>query len=109
MRTILTSSHHERWREEKVRTEPHSPYYLHPSEGPGAMITVVLFDEKNYDLWERAIRTALKAKNKLGFIDRTLVRPTIKDGDEFFGTDAWDMRTTCYVHGCLMSSTQNCA
>ena len=42
--------------------EPHSRYYLHPSEGPGVLITAVVFDGKNYDLWERAVRTALKAK-----------------------------------------------
>ena len=24
--------------------EPHSPYYLHPSDGPGVMTTVVVFD-----------------------------------------------------------------
>lgn len=47
--------------------EPHSPYVLHPSEGPGVKITAE--DGKNYDLWENAVRIALKAKNKLGFID----------------------------------------
>jgi len=36
----------------KFVIEPHSPYYLHPSEGSGVMITAVVFDGKNYDLWE---------------------------------------------------------
>ena len=31
---------------------------------------VIKFDGKNYDLWEQGIRTALKANNKLGFVDR---------------------------------------
>lgn len=44
--------------------EPHSPYYLHPSEGPSVMIAAVVFDGKNYDLWEKAVKAALKAKNK---------------------------------------------
>ena len=70
--------------------EPHSPYY-HPSEGPGMMITAVTFDKKNYDLWERAVRTALRSKNKLGFIDGTLTRPKAKGGEDFSETDAWDM------------------
>ena len=56
--------------------EPHSPYYLHPSEGPSVLITAVMFDGKNYNLWEKAIHIALKAKNKLRFIDGTLQRPT---------------------------------
>ena len=71
--------------------EPHSPYYLHPSDGPGVMITAAVFDGKNYDMWERAVRTALKAKNKLGFIDGTLPRPKQKKGEEFSEADAWDM------------------
>jgi len=33
--------------------EPHSSYYLHPSEGPGMLITAVVFDGKNYDLWKK--------------------------------------------------------
>ena len=55
------------------------------------MITAVVFDGKNYDLWERAVRTALKAKNKIVFIDGTLTRPTPKENEEFSEADAWDM------------------
>ena len=51
----------------------------------------VIFNGKNYDLWERAVRTALKAKNKLCFIDGTLTRPTPKGDEGFSETDAWDM------------------
>ena len=46
--------------------EPYSPYYLHPSEGPGALIMAVVFDGKNYDLWEKAVWTVLKARTNLG-------------------------------------------
>jgi len=56
----------------------HSRCYLHPSERPGVLITEVIFDGKNYDIWEWAIRTALKAKNKLIFIDGTLEKPMPK-------------------------------
>ena len=63
--------------------EPHSPYYLHPYEGPGVMIIVVVFDGPNWDQWERAVRIALKVKNKLGFIDGTPKRPK-EQGDEEF-------------------------
>ena len=59
----------------KFVIENHSPYYLAPSEGPDGLITAVIFYGKNYDLWERAVRTALKAKNKLGFIEGTLKKP----------------------------------
>jgi len=49
--------------------EPHSPYYLHPPEGPGVLITTMVFDGKNYNLLERVVQNALKAKNKLRFIE----------------------------------------
>jgi len=58
--------------------EPYSPYFLHPSDGPGVMITAVIFDWKNYDLWERALMTTLRAKNKIAIIDGTLERPVGK-------------------------------
>jgi len=38
--------------------EPHSSYYLHPSGGLGVSITVVIFDGKNCDLWEKAVRSS---------------------------------------------------
>ena len=71
--------------------EPHSPYYLHPSERPSALITAVVFHCKNYDLWEKAIHTALKAKNKLRFIDGTLKSPEPNENEEFSEYHAWDM------------------
>jgi len=55
-----------------------SPYYLHPSDAPGAIITAIKFDGKNYDLWEKAVKTALKSKNKLGFIDGSIQRPMVE-------------------------------
>jgi len=61
--------------------DPHSPYYLHLLEGPD--ITVVIFDGKNYDLWVRAVRAALKSNNKLAFIESMLKRPIDEDGERF--------------------------
>ena len=71
--------------------ESHSPYYLHPLEGPGMMITSVIFDRKNYDLWERAIRTAIRSKNKLAFLKGKLTRPADVEGEDFSKAQAWDM------------------
>ena len=59
--------------------EIHSPYFLHPSEGPRALIIAVIFDRKNYDLWEKTVKTSLKSKNKLGFIEGRLKKPTPKE------------------------------
>ena len=45
------------------------------------LITVEVFDDNNYDLWEKAARTALKSKNKLGFIAGTLTKSELKGGN----------------------------
>jgi len=55
---------------------------LHPSNGPGVLITTVIFDWKNYNLWEKAVRIALRAKNQLGSIGRRLKKPTLQEGDD---------------------------
>ena len=75
----------------KFTIEPTSPYFLHPSEGPGMLITAVVFDGKNYDLCEKAVTTTLLAKNKLGFIDETLRKPTPKDDNGKAKLQAWTM------------------
>ena len=57
-----------------------SPYYLHPSDAPGAIITAIRFDGKNYELWEKAVTTALTAKNKIAFINGTITKPDMNKG-----------------------------
>ena len=63
----------------KFIIESNLSYFLHPSKGLGILITVVIVDGKNYDLQEQAITTALLSKNKLGFIDGTLQKPSSTD------------------------------
>ena len=66
-----------------------SPYY--PSKGLGMLIPAVIFNPKNYDLWEIAVRMTLKTKNKLGFINGTQTRPTIAAGQDPSELQAWQM------------------
>jgi len=68
-----------------------SPYFLHPSNSLGATITTIRFNKKNYGLWEQVVRTALKAKNKLAFIDGKLTKPVVKDGVYSTEAVAWEM------------------
>ena len=82
-----------------------SPYYLHPLEGSGVLITAVIFDGKNYDIWERAVRTALKSKNRLGFIDRALMKLTPKEGEDTSELQAREMVNSMVCSWILMSSS----
>lgn len=75
----------------KFVIENHSPYFLHPTVGPGVLITSVIFDGKNYDLWEKMVRTPLRSKNKLGFIEGTLKKPILKEEDDPLELQAWEM------------------
>ncbi|XP_031284342.1 uncharacterized protein LOC116143062 [Pistacia vera] len=54
-----------------------SPLFIHPSDTPGSQIvSQILTGSDNYSTWSRAMKIALLAKNKLGFIDGTIERPT---------------------------------
>ena len=52
-----------------------SPYYLAPSDNPGALITSVLITHENYSEWSTELWNSLQAKRKTGFIDGTIVKP----------------------------------
>ncbi|XP_073310027.1 uncharacterized protein [Primulina huaijiensis] len=52
------------------------PLYLHPSDAPGISLVVdPLIGSENYGIWSRAMKIALHAKNKLGFVDGTCRKP----------------------------------
>ncbi|XP_013614590.1 PREDICTED: uncharacterized protein LOC106320776 [Brassica oleracea var. oleracea] len=53
-----------------------SPYHLHPSYNPGVLITSVLLTHENYKEWSTELRNSLQAKQKLGFIDGTISKPS---------------------------------
>ena len=68
-----------------------SRYFLHPSDSPGAIITSIKFDGRNYELWESAVRTSLRSKNKLGFIDGTISKPVKEEGKSVAEINTWEM------------------
>ncbi|KAL0736304.1 hypothetical protein Bca4012_012514 [Brassica carinata] len=54
-----------------------SDYYLPACADPGQLICTVLLTGPNYEHWAKYMRNALKAKkNKLGFIDGLVTRPS---------------------------------
>ncbi|KZV47147.1 hypothetical protein F511_16989 [Dorcoceras hygrometricum] len=56
-----------------------SPYYLHNGDHPGLTLVSNPLIGSNYNTWRRAMIVALTAKNKLGFIDRSIDRPRSED------------------------------
>ena len=49
-----------------------SPYDITSLDNPRLSITQVQLKGENYEEWAHSIRTALRARKKLGFIDGTI-------------------------------------
>ncbi|XP_052114096.1 uncharacterized protein LOC127745435 [Arachis duranensis] len=67
-----------------------SHFYLHPSETPGISLTDAPLTTSNYHSWSRLATLSLNAKNKLRFIEGTLVKPERDDPS----SGAWDRCNT---------------
>ena len=52
-----------------------SPYDLNSNDNPGNLITQVQLRGENYEEWVRAMKIALCARRKWGFIDGTYEQP----------------------------------
>jgi len=52
-----------------------SYYYLHPSNNLGALLVSEIFTGENYIAWSRSMSIALTVKNKIAFVDGSLVQP----------------------------------
>ena len=61
-------------RELSPMEDPRSPFFLHHGESPGAILVLASQSliEDNYSTWARAMRMALDAKSKLGFVDESI-------------------------------------
>lgn len=56
-----------------------TPYFLYASDNPGAMIIAVVLTRENYNEWSSEMTNALRAKWKLGFIEGTILKPSMND------------------------------
>ena len=59
-------------RELSPMEDSRSPFFLHHGESPGAILVTQPLTEDNYPNWARAMRMALDAKSKLGFVDGSI-------------------------------------
>ena len=50
----------------------HNPYYLHLGENLATALVSPILDSTNYTLWSRSMLTALSAKNKVKFVNRSI-------------------------------------
>ena len=52
--------------------DPRSLFFLHHGESPSAILVSQPLTEDNYPTWARAMKMALDAKSKLGFVDGSI-------------------------------------
>ncbi|XP_069154520.1 uncharacterized protein [Solanum lycopersicum] len=55
------------------------PYYIYPSDNPGAMLVPVQFTGVGFCSWRRSVLRTLSVKNKLGFVNGDCPRPRSND------------------------------
>ncbi|XP_019190006.1 PREDICTED: uncharacterized protein LOC109184460 [Ipomoea nil] len=68
-----------------------NPFSLHPNESPSLqLVTVHLEGKSNYHAWARAMEMALKSKNKLAFVNGSMLIPNQNDPKHFY----WDQCNT---------------
>ncbi|KAF8387898.1 hypothetical protein HHK36_026560 [Tetracentron sinense] len=53
-----------------------NPYFLHHGDSPGAILVSQQLTGDNYSSWKRAMEMALTAKNKIGFVNGSLPKPS---------------------------------
>lgn len=59
--------------------EHNNPLFLQASNTPGlVLVPIKLTGPKNYTLWSRAMKLALRGKGKLGFVDGSCVKSTYR-------------------------------
>ncbi|KAA8524423.1 hypothetical protein F0562_010853 [Nyssa sinensis] len=56
--------------------DPSHPLYLHHSDYPGVTLVSHPLTDTNYNTWHQSILIALSIKNKVGFIDGTVPKPS---------------------------------
>ncbi|KAF5458182.1 hypothetical protein F2P56_022236, partial [Juglans regia] len=68
-------------------TDPSNPFRLDTGDTPAVILVTDLLTSENYSTWSRAMRRALRAKNKLAFISGLISKPTDPDNPLF---DLWE-------------------
>ncbi|XP_048593450.1 uncharacterized protein LOC125576944 [Brassica napus] len=72
-----------------------NPYYLHNSDHAGlALVTDRLTSGAEFHAWRRSVRMALNVRNKLGFIDGTILKPPPNHKDSGAWSRCNDMVST---------------
>lgn len=77
--------------------------YIHPSENPSTQLITLVLNGSNFQAWQRDMIQALEMKNKIQFIDGTLLMPA-KDHSLYH---AWRRCNSTVVIAWIRNSISN--
>lgn len=83
-----------------------NPYYLHHSDNSGTSLVTLTLIGDNYSSWNRAMTIALSAKNKLGFVDGSIVEP---EGNDSNLLNSWKRNNNIVISWILNSVSKDIA
>ncbi|XP_074352650.1 uncharacterized protein LOC141691793 [Apium graveolens] len=95
----LVTHHHE------PSQDPSPHYYLHPFDNPGMKLVLIKFDGTGYNDWKRLFLISLSAKNKCGFVDKSIPKPV--EIDPYY--KAWERCNSMMISWILGVLDQNLA
>ncbi|XP_052184702.1 uncharacterized protein LOC127796557 [Diospyros lotus] len=75
-------------------SDPFNPFRINNGDNPAAALVSDLLTNDNYVSWSQAVSRALRAKNKLGFINETISKPQDATDPIF---EAWERRNDLVV------------
>ncbi|CAL1408897.1 unnamed protein product [Linum trigynum] len=73
-----------------------NPFYINPNENISQAIVSEVLDGPNYQMWQRAMRMALKTKHKIGFIDGSIPSPGVASPN-YNTWDACNTLVLCWI------------
>ncbi|KAF5482367.1 hypothetical protein F2P56_002942 [Juglans regia] len=53
-----------------------SPFFLHHGDSPETLLVTQVLNGENYHTWRRSMSMALTAKNKIRFVDGSILKPS---------------------------------
>ena len=63
-----------------------NPYFIHSNENPSNKIVTAVLDGSNYHDWAQTMSKVFEMKNKLGFIDDRIQKPSDSDPNFAYAT-----------------------
>lgn len=70
----------------QITPDSSNVYYIHPSDASTTQLVSVKFSDINYNNWKRLMMLTLSTKNKLGFVNGTIMMPEVTSSD----FNAWE-------------------